>query len=169
MESALLVIDVQEGLLAEGPWNASGMLENIRALMAWARESEAPVVLVRDRRVEPGFAVASTLPIEDDEWLIDNSYCDAFLETPLHEWLQSRGIKRLIVCGMQTDYCIDTSCRRAASLGYEVDLVAEAHSTFNDEHLTAEQIVVHHNRILRNLSASTGAVRAVSIDQIRFF
>lgn len=70
---------------------------------------------------------------------------------------------------MQTDYCIDTSCRRAASLGYGVELVAEAHSTVDHEYLSAEQIVKHHNCILRNLPASTGSVRAVSIDQVRFF
>lgn len=169
MNTALLVIDVQKGLLSEKPWNAAAMLENIRALMARARESSASIALIRDTRVEPDGALDSSLPVEEDDWLMDKSYCDAFLETPLQGWLQAQQIGRLIVCGLQTDFCIDTTCRRAASLGYRVELVQEAHSTFDHEHLGAEQIVAHHNRILRNLPAGDGSVRSVPMGQVRFF
>jgi nicotinamidase-related amidase len=48
---------------------------------------------------------------------------DAFHKTNLHQKLKSKGIEKLVIAGLQTEYCIDTTCRRAYSLGYEVVLV----------------------------------------------
>ena len=53
---------------------------------------------------------------------------DAFHETNLHSELESRGIRKLVIAGLQTEYCIDTTCRRASSLGYDIILVENAHS-----------------------------------------
>jgi nicotinamidase-related amidase len=49
---------------------------------------------------------------------------------------------------MQTEFCIDTTCRRAYSLGYEIILVEDAHSTWNNNVLQAPQIIAHHNLVL---------------------
>jgi len=49
---------------------------------------------------------------------------------------------------------VDTTCRRAFSLGYQVTLVADAHSTWDDQACTAAQIVAHHNEVLGNGFAS---------------
>ena len=59
--------------------------------------------------------------------------------------MQDKGIDRVIISGMQTEYCVDTTTRRACSEGYKVTLVSDAHSTFNTEVLHAEDIVKHHN------------------------
>jgi len=50
--------------------------------------------------------------------------------------------------GLQTEYCIYTTCRRAFSLGYVVILVKNAHSTWDSSCLTAQQIIWHHNYVL---------------------
>ncbi|HEX3047657.1 MAG TPA: isochorismatase family protein, partial [Bacillota bacterium] len=47
-----------------------------------------------------------------------------------------------------TEFCVDTTCRRAFSLGYETTLVQDAHSTFHSKVLTAPQIIAHHNNVL---------------------
>ena len=73
---------------------------------------------------------------------------DAFHKTTLHQKLKSKGIEKLVITGLQTEYCIDTTCRRAYSLGYDVVLVKDAHSTWDSSNLTAEQIIGHHNRVL---------------------
>ena len=70
--------------------------------------------------------------------------------------------------GMQSDFCVDTTCRQAAALGYDVVLVADAHSTLNHEYLKAEQIVAHHNRILRNFNAVKGLVRVSETANVSF-
>ena len=62
--------------------------------------------------------------------------------------LAERGIRRLVLAGMQTEYCIDTTTRRARSLGYEVVLAADAHSTYPGA-LPAEQVIAHHNSVLK--------------------
>lgn len=61
---------------------------------------------------------------------------------------RSQRVKRLVVCGLQTEYCVDTTVRRAFSLGYEVTLAANAHSTWHGEVLPAAQIIAHHNSVL---------------------
>lgn len=69
---------------------------------------------------------------------------------------------------MQTDFCVDTTCRQAAARGYDVLLVADAHSTLDHEHLKAEQIVAHHNRILRNLDSAQGRVQVLATSKVSF-
>ncbi|MBV9330399.1 MAG: isochorismatase family protein [Alphaproteobacteria bacterium] len=56
--------------------------------------------------------------------------------------------RRLIVCGMQTEYCVDTTVRAAHALGYKVTLVSDAHSTGNTQALSAGDIIAHHNLTL---------------------
>jgi nicotinamidase-related amidase len=49
---------------------------------------------------------------------------------------------------MQSDMCVDTTVRRAYSLGYEVELVADGHTTWASKAAPAEVIVAHHNHVL---------------------
>jgi nicotinamidase-related amidase len=168
MATALLVIDVQRSLLDEGPWNKEGFMGNIRRLIDRARDSGATVIFLQHTGVEPDPSIDDSLGRTEDAPVIRKDFCDSFLGTRLHEELQDRGIDKLFVCGMQTDYCIDTTCRKAASLGYEVVLVSDAHSTFDHEFLSAEKIVSHHNRILRNLPAGTGSVRTMATAEVGF-
>jgi len=168
MKTALLIIDVQRSMIEAAPWQADRLIERIARLIAAARQARAPVMFVRDRRVEPDGRLHPGLDARPDDLQIDKDFCDAFLDTPLDAALRAQGIERLLVAGLQTDYCIDTTCRRAASLGYAVKLVGDAHSTFDHEHLRAEQIVSHHNRILRRFSAGTGSVAVVASRAVLF-
>jgi nicotinamidase-related amidase len=74
--------------------------------------------------------------------------CDSFLRTTLQAELQDLGVQTLIVCGLQSEYCVDTACRRAHGLGYEVLLVRDGHSTGRAGALTGRQIVDHQNETL---------------------
>ncbi|MFX0125978.1 MAG: isochorismatase family protein, partial [Candidatus Hodarchaeota archaeon] len=80
--------------------------------------------------------------------VIQKSSPDAFYGTSLKKELDSRGIKKIIIVGLQSEYCIDTTCRRAVSLDYDVILVEDAHSTWDSDLLTAKQIINHHNSVL---------------------
>lgn len=62
--------------------------------------------------------------------------------------LEKLGIEKLIIAGMQSEFCIDTTTRRALSMGYANILVKDAHSTFSTKILPAEKIIEHHNFIL---------------------
>ena len=77
---------------------------------------------------------------------------DSFYNTNLKEILDGLGIKKLIVAGMQTEFCVDTTCRIAYSSGYELTLVKDAHTTFDSPVLPAEQIISHHNGVLKGIA-----------------
>ncbi|KAK9237203.1 isochorismatase family protein [Lipomyces kononenkoae] len=158
MNTALLVIDVQQSLLDEGPWQAEAMLANIAKLVSAARVAKAPIIYITDRRVQPNPALHASLQPSSSEASIEKSYCDSFIETRLEEELTTRKIERLIIAGMQTDYCIDTTCRSAAARGYTIVLIGDAHSTVDDGPLSAEQVIAHHNRILDGFAAGDGSI-----------
>ena len=66
---------------------------------------------------------------------------DSFCNTRLKENLDSLGTESLIVVGNQTEFCVDTTCRSARSHGYRVTLLKDGHSTWDNEHLKARQLI----------------------------
>lgn len=168
MDTALLIIDVQQSLVDEGIWDAHRVIARLNQLIAAARSQHAPVIIVRDTRVEPDGSCHRSLDCASHDLEMEKRFCDAFMGTHLDEWLRSKTINRLVVGGMQSDFCVDTTCRQAAALGYDVVLVADAHSTLDHEHLKAEQIVAHHNRILRSFDSARGRVRVAETSNVSF-
>jgi nicotinamidase-related amidase len=164
--TALLVIDVQVGMFEdepEPPHDADRLLANIRGLIDRARASGVEVIYVRhvDDRFDGsklgarGWQMHPSIAPESEEAVIDKWACDAFYGTPLQEELAARGIEHLVIAGMQTELCIDTACRSALHRDFNVTLAADAHSTWNSKHLTAAQIIAHHNATLANLPHPT--------------
>ncbi len=168
MNSALLIIDVQQSLVDEGIWDSKRIIDRLNQLIAKARNEQIPVVLVRDSRVEPDGAFHRALDQSSHDIEIVKRFCNSFMETHLDKELRIRNIRRLVVGGIQSDFCVDTTCRQAAALGYDVVLVADAHSTLDNEYLKAAQIVAHHNRILRNFDSAQGRVRISETVNVSF-
>jgi hypothetical protein len=98
--------------------------------------------------------------------VVQKLHPDAFRDTSLPQELASRGIQHLIISGIQTEYCIDATCRRAYSLGYEVVLVKDAHSTWDTDHLTARQIIDHHNNVLGGWFAELREASEIEFDDV---
>lgn len=153
MKTALLIVDVQVSFIDGTPpvHNAQAMLARITSLIARARAAGVPVIFVQhveepevDGPLHPALAPTLSDPI------INKLTPDAFHETGLQATLRNREIDTLVLAGFQTEYCIDTTCRRARSMGYRVTLAADAHSTFSfdDAPLNAEQIIAHHTHVL---------------------
>lgn len=158
MQSALVIIDVQVGIVGGPPkvHDAPRLLRHLNVLIEQARRHEVPVVFVQHDGPEghrtavgsPGHALHPELSRRPDDLVVHKHECDSFLGTELDAELRSRGIDALVVAGLMTEYCIDTTCRRAFSLGYDVTLVADAHSTADRKTMSAEAIVAHHNSTL---------------------
>ncbi|MFB0514052.1 MAG: cysteine hydrolase family protein [Candidatus Bathyarchaeia archaeon] len=155
---ALLIIDMQAGNFSEpNPvYKGNELLAKVKSLITKGRSAQIPIIYVQnngdsgdpDEYGTPGWEIHSLVaPVEGDV-VVQKQTPDAFHETNLHHELESRGIKKLIIAGLQTEYCIDTTCRRAFILGYDVILVRDAHSTWDSPLLTAQQIVGHHNQVL---------------------
>jgi len=141
--TALIVIDVQEGFddPSWGPSNNPDCESNIAALVqAWAA-SDRPVVLVRHDStgerspLHPSSAGNALKPVVADaphELLVSKDVNSAFYGRPdLHAWLQERGIRQLVVCGIQTNMCVETTARMAGNLGYDVIVPLDATRTFD--------------------------------------
>ena len=91
---------------------------------------------------------------------------DSFLSTNLEALLKQHQIEHLIVCGYASEFCVDTTVRRGAALGYSMSLVSDAHTTHDKPHASAEQIRVHHNATLPNISSFGVKIAAVSTDEL---
>ncbi|QRG67145.1 cysteine hydrolase family protein [Brevibacillus choshinensis] len=159
--TALLVIDVQTGIV-EGTsdqqpvYQKESLLQTIQALIDRARRRSIPVLYVQDVDVkaagEEAFAIHPALQPAPDEPVILKKATDSFHGTDLHDQLQALGIDHLVIVGCKTEYCVDSACRKATTLGYDVTLVHDGHSTTGNAALRAEQIIAHHNTCLHGLS-----------------
>jgi nicotinamidase-related amidase len=92
---------------------------------------------------------------------------DAFHRTELERVLGEHAITELVICGMHTEFCVDTTTRRALALGFPVTLVGDAHTTEGNRHLSAVQVIRHHNETLANIESFGPRVRVVSTEDLR--
>ena len=104
----------------------------------------------------------------DGEPAVQKKSPDSFHETRLQEELETRGIKRLIITGGQTQMCVDTTVRRAVAEGYDVLLVSDAHTTEDSETLQAEKIIAFYNETLNGFWAGEHKVRVLPTSEIDF-
>lgn len=162
MKKALVIIDLQ---IMPFIWKDYGgfplhqeqeLIGHVKHLIERARQAGAPVIFVmftetgRSPRAahQPLWQIHPELDPHPDDIRIIKYHADSFLETSLEQELRNREITDLVFCGVQTEYCIDTTLKRAYSLGFSCELAADAHSTFDNEMLSARQIIAHHNHIL---------------------
>ena len=182
IQSALLVVDVQCGILdipglarrSEIMLALDQTVMRVAGLIKRARAAGAPVVYVQHdggpgHRLEPdtsGWTIRAEVAPLPGEPVIHKRACDAFFETPLSSELELLGAKELVVCGCMTQYCIDTTVRRAVSLGHDVILPSDGHMTADMRGLRFEQIIDHHNALLDGFDAGQHEVRVIPCSQI---
>ncbi len=178
MPAALLVIDVQEALFRTEPRPASAddVVARINHLIARAREAVRPVIFIQHETMGDGLKVGTQawqlvkeLDAQATDHTIRKTTPDSFFRTGLGELLGTLGVSRVVVCGYATEFCVDTTVRRAAALGYGVTLVADAHTTRDKAHATAEQIRVHHNATLPAISSFDAKIVALDADHAGLF
>lgn len=150
--TALVVIDVQKGVVAGAP-RRDAVIGNIASLVARARDEEVPVVWVQhsDEELPRGSEEWEYVPELDrqpDEPLVHKTFGDSFEGTDLEEVLSGLGVGHLVVTGAQTDFCVRSTLHGALVRGYDATLVSDAHTT---EDLTEwgapppEQVIAHTN------------------------
>lgn len=156
---ALLLVDMQVGLFhgSETPHDAQRVLGHITQLIHRARQARVPIFAVRHTGPDGSpIAAGSTswqlLPeLELDpasDYLFNKSRPNCFVGTELQERLHAENVNELLIVGMKTQYCIDTTCRAAADLGFATVLVEDAHTCMDTPQLSAQAIIEHHNATL---------------------
>lgn len=170
MATAVLIIDVQQGL-CEGPeavFDPAGTIERINRVSSHAREKGALVVFIQHESKSgslvhgsPGWQLARGLHTEPGDRFIRKTTPDSFLGTGLEDLLRSHNIGDLVICGMFTEFCVDTTTRRALALGFPVTLVSDGHTSAGNPVLTPQQVIAHHNETLSNIASFGPRVRPV--------
>ncbi|ANS77765.1 Isochorismatase [Serinicoccus hydrothermalis] len=141
--AALVVIDVQQGFLDEEYWgrrNNPHSESNIAVLLDHWRATARPVVFVRHD------STSTTSPLHPDapgndfqpvvtgepDLLVRKSVNSSFHGTPdLHAWLRQEGITELVLCGITTNHCCETTARVGGNLGLDVWFALDATHTFD--------------------------------------
>lgn len=131
--TALLVVDVQAGVVAEA-WEAERVVGNVARVVDGARQAGVPVLWVQHHDDElvhgsPGWQWAAPLQPRADEARIDKGHNSAFEETGLEAALAHARITHLVLAGAATNWCIRATAYGALERGYDLTLVGDAHTT----------------------------------------
>lgn len=155
---ALLILDIQVGLVhgPETPWHCEALLKTVNSLMDRARNAGAPIFLARHvgpagSPIEPGSPltrVAQELKLLGGEVVFEKRRPNAFAMTGLADQLRACGATGVVVTGMKTQYCVDSTCRAARDLGFDTVLIADGHTCSDTPVIKAEDIIAHHNATL---------------------
>lgn len=175
MTAALVIIDVQVAILdgkatpERQPTIDAGLrtvVQTLRTLQDRARAAGVPVVMIQHdgpagHRLEtgtPGWEIHPDLQPLPGEAVVRKTASDSFYATELSAVLERLGARRLVIGGCMSQYCVDTTVRRAVSEGYDVTLIADGHTTGDTETLTAPAVVAHHNATLDGFDAGAACV-----------
>jgi nicotinamidase-related amidase len=172
MNTALLFVDVQRNMLeGDNPVPAAAAVRPaLQALLATARTAGAVVVHVQndgpsgepDEPHTGGWRLV--FPPADGELVVRKDVSDTFAANPdLAGSLRGRGVDRVVVAGMQSDYCVQATSRGALGLGFEVVLAGGAHATYDAGSVSAAELAAGVEKDL-----ATEGVRVVPAAQLRF-
>jgi nicotinamidase-related amidase len=150
--TALLVIDVQNGVVAEA-YDRDAVVARVAALVDKARSARVPVVWVQheSESLAPdtdGWQIVPELVPHASEPLVHKRFGDSFEDTDLESVLAERAIGSLVVAGAQTDECIRSTLHGAIVRGYDALLVEDAHTTEDLSSFGApspDKVIAHTN------------------------
>ncbi len=163
---ALLIIDVQNDYFEGGTCQLVNPIQaslNIKKILEQFREKNFPVIHIQHFSVRESatFFIPNSFGVQihenvkpiKDEIVVKKNYPNSFLETNLEEILDSLNIKELVVCGMMSHMCVDSTVRAAFDKGYKCEVVYDACTTkdlnINDQIVKAQDV---HNSFMAGLN-----------------
>ena len=153
---AVMIIDVQQAMFgAAEPFDGAAVVTRIADLIGRARSAKVPVFYVQHDggpgdeldKDGPGFAFHPAIAPQAGEPVTVKRRSSAFYQTDLDDKLKAAGIDDLVLCGLQTEYCVDATVRSAFERGYRLTVAAGGHTTFDSELLPAATIIAHTQHI----------------------
>ncbi|WP_105114902.1 cysteine hydrolase family protein [Streptococcus suis] len=152
MKSALLVVDIQNLLVEEKPYAIEERLALWQDSITKARQAGIELIYVRQNDEEfatgsHGWDIHPAVAPLVDEKIVDKRYSSAFKDTNLQAYLEEQGIERLIVMGMSTNFCIDTTIKVAFELGYTVAVIKDGTTTPYTADLPANDLIGQYETI----------------------
>lgn len=144
MTQALMIIDVQNDYFPNGKYplnNTEQTLQCTLKLQNYFRQQQLPIIYIQHVNQDANalFFVKNSagcqlhpklLPVEQhNEFVIEKAYPNSFYQTQLQQRLQQEGITQLVICGMMSHMCIDSTTRSACELNYQPILIHDACTT----------------------------------------
>lgn len=145
---ALLVIDMQTLIVGADPYHRDETVGNIDKLIGACRSNKIPVIFVRHddgpgtplTKGTDGWQITEELTPREGEKIFEKNFNSAFRKTGLREYLDVLGAKKIIICGMQTEFCIDATVKVAFEYEYDVTVVRDGVTTCDNGGLKSAQI-----------------------------
>ncbi|RRC92049.1 isochorismatase family protein [Streptococcus sanguinis] len=135
MKTALIIIDVQN-ILVETGFQSDKMMDKISFLQHQARSKGVEIIYIQHMENPEDSAL--------EDW---QRYNSIFKETGLKDYLDKEDIGRLVLCGMQTEYCVDASVKVGFEFDYKLVIPEGAFTTFDGEEASAEKINTFYQKI----------------------
>jgi len=149
----LLVVDMQEALVNGKPFNKENTINNIELLIKECRANNIEVIYVRHdggkgdelERGSKGWQIYNQIAPIDGEKIIEKTYNSAFKNTELKAYLDEKNIETIILVGMQTEYCLDTTCKVAFEHGFNLIIPEDANTTFDNADMSGKEVYEYYN------------------------
>lgn len=154
----LLVVDMQTGLLKKHPYNELTVVSNIKQLQEACRKKGIEVIHVRHddgyngllEKDSPNWQIYQELAPLEKEKVFDKEYNSAFKNTGLKEYLDTKEVTTIILVGMQSEFCIDTTCRIAFEYDYKIIIPSETTTTFFNDYLSGQEASQYYEKKIWN-------------------
>lgn len=175
-KSALMVIDVQNDVVTDA-FNLEGVLVNINSAIDKARSAGVPVIWVQHSDEElihgsEGWEIVPALSPQAGEPKVSKNHRSSFEVTDLESILAGLGVGHLYITGMQTNNCVRHTTHSAQERGYDVTILADAHTTTGydwDGHtVVAEDVVNEFNDNFGGSELPGRFTRAISTSELTF-
>ena len=175
-KSALLVIDVQVGVMA-GAFERDVKIANMSNAIGKARAERVPVIWVQHSDEEmvlesAEWEIVSELSTLPEEPKVSKSFRSSFEETNLEEVLEGLGVSHLFLCGAQTDNCVRHTSHAALEKGYDITLISDAHTTtgfeWNGYIVDAARVIDDQNSNFLDYELPGRKARAVPVAELSF-
>ncbi len=149
----LLVVDMQKGITDDRLYGFETFIDRTAALVKAARKSGVEVIYFQhDDGPGSGFSQGDTdFEIADQvrpgpgEKVFVKTVYSCFGNKSFREYMEQQEDKRLMIIGLQTNYCIDTTIKSAFERGFEVIVPEGTNSTFDNDYMSAETAVRYYN------------------------
>lgn len=155
MAKALILIDIQNIYFTEGPYKLykpEECADNVLKVLEYFRKNKLPIIHVKHKfKIGPDVKEKDYLidfynvvSPKEGEYVVEKNYPNSFLQTNLKEVLDACNVDELVISGMMSHMCVDTTVRAAMDYNYKVKLVGDGCTTmdlkYKDEIVKAESV-----------------------------
>ena len=154
----LLVVDTQKAITNSKLYQFELFETNVKKLIHTARKSNVEVICVRQddgvgnerTKGNDGFEIYDGFQPAENEIIFDKNVNSSFKGTGLLEYLRKKQVTKIIIVGLQTDYCIDATIKAGFEHGFKMIVPANTNTTFDNKFMSAEQTYSYFNNFMWN-------------------